>query len=135
MHWDKFTQILPFITSLSSLLSVIVAFYAVQQARKTALTGTYFSEMAQAYSGYLRCVSEFVFRRGLEERDALAASLYRLQLVASKEIASDAQELYVFLLAWASSNPRGALEVDERLNNLGEKMREHLNQARKYGRL
>lgn len=135
MNWDKFTQILPFITSLSSLLSVIVAFYAVQQARKTALTGTYFSEMAQAYSGYLRCVSEFVFRRGLEERDALAASLYRLQLVASKEISSDAQDLYVFLLAWASSNPRGALEVDERLNNLGEKMREHLNQARKYGRL
>lgn len=135
MNWDKFTQILPFITSLSSLLSVAVAFYAVQQARKTALTGTYFSEMAQAYSGYLRCVSEFVFRRGLEERDALAASLYRLQLVASKEISSDAQDLYVFLLAWASSNPRGALEVDERLNNLGEKMREHLDQARKYGRL
>lgn len=135
MNWDKFTQILPFITSLSSLLSVVVAFYAVQQARKTALTGTYFSEMAQAYSGYLRCVSEFVFRRGLEERDALAASLYRLQLVASKDISSDAQELYVFLLAWAASNPSGALEVDVQLNRLGSKMREHLDQARKYGRL
>ena len=112
-----------------------MAFYAVKQARKTALTGTYFSEMAQAYSGYLRCVSEFVFRRGLEERDALAASLYRLQLVASREIASDAQKLYVFLLAWASSNPAGALEVDEQLNSLEAKMREHLDQARKYGRL
>lgn len=134
MSWDELKDILPLITSGITLLSVFVSLYAVQQARKTALTGTYFSEMTQAYSGYLNCVSQFVFRRGTEERDALAASLYRLQLFASDEIALDAQQLYIFLLDWAKTKPTQALAVDDRVNKLGSKMRKHLASVREKGR-
>ncbi|MBE5056257.1 hypothetical protein INF37_09630 [Pseudoflavonifractor sp. DSM 107456] len=130
MELDKIFTI---ISLVIALLSVCVSVYSVHQSRKSALTGAFFSEMTQAYSDYLRCVSEFVFRRGTSERDALAAALYRLQLFASKEISVDAQELYVFVLDWASSNPVRALSVDERMNNLGHKMRVHLDQARKRG--
>lgn len=127
-------DILTTISLVIAFLSACVSFYAVHQARKTALTGTYFSEMAQAYSEYLHCVSEFAFHRGVSQRDALAAALYRLQLFASPEISRDAQQLYVFLLDWASSNPTGALPLDEKVNSLGAKMRIHLAQARKHGR-
>ena len=127
-------QISEIIASAISFLAVCVSLYAVRQARKTALTGTYFSEMASAYSDYLRCVSEFVFRRGTAVRDALVVSLYRLQLFASPEIFSDAMELYRFLLNWAKSNPSGALAVDDATYNLGVKMRKHLEKVRKRGR-
>ena len=127
-------DILTTISLVIAFLSACVSFYAVHQARKTALTGTYFSEMAQAYSEYLHCVSEFAFHRGVSQRDALAAALYRLQLFASPQISRDAQQLYVFLLDWASSNPTGALPLDEKVNSLGAKMRIHLAQARKHGR-
>ena len=98
------------------------------------MTGTYFSEMAKAYADYLRCVSEFVFRRGTSERDALVAALYRLQLFASPEIFDDAQELYAFLLRWAASDPSEALAVDDRVCNLTDEMRAHLDRTRKRGR-
>ncbi len=133
MHQFSTDQILTIISLLIASSSACVSVYAVQQARKTALTGTYFSEMAHAYSEYLCCVSEFALRRGQSERDALAAALYRLQLFASREIASDAQQLYAFVLDWAASNPTGALLLDEQVNSLGDKMRKHLNQARKRG--
>ena len=127
-------DILTIISLVIAFLSACVSFYAVHQARKTALTGTYFSEMAHAYSEYLRCVSEFAFRRDVSSRDALAAALYRLQLFASSEISWDAKQLYVFLIDWAVSNPTGALSLDEQGNSLGAKMRNHLTQARKRGR-
>ena len=127
-------DILSVIPAAASLLSVCVAFLAIFQARKTALTGTYFAEMAHAYSEYLRCVSEFAFRRDVSSRDAFASALYRLQLFASSEISRDAQQIYVFLIDWATSNPTGALSVDEQVNSLGAKMRTHLDQARKHGR-
>ena len=127
-------DILTIISLVIAFLSVCVSFYAIHQARKTALTGTYFSEMAHAYSDYLRCVSEFAFRRGASERDALAAALYRLQLFAAPEISRDAQQLYVFLLEWASSNPDRALSVDEKVKRLGLKMREHLENVQQRGR-
>ena len=125
--------ILAIVSSVISFFAVCVSLYSVHQSRKTALTGTYFSEMTKAYSDYLCCVSKFVFRRGLAERNELAAALYRLQLVASCEIAMDAQNLYIFVLDWAASNPTGALTVDEQVNDLGGKMREHLSHARKRG--
>ena len=128
-------DILTIISLIIAFLSACVSFYAIHQARKTALTGTYFSEMAHAYSDYLRRVSEFTFRRGAPERDALTAALYRLQLFASPETSSDAQHLYTFLIDWASSNPSSALSLDEKVNSLGSKMRNHLNKARKRGRL
>ena len=120
-------------SALISLSAVCVSLYSVHESRRTALTGTYFSEMANAYYDYLSCISEFVFRRGASERDALAAALYRLQLFASSEISADAQGLYIFVLDWASTNPTRALEVDALVNDLGYKMREHLEQTRKYG--
>ena len=126
-------QLLTVVSLCIALASVLVSFYAVRQARKTALTGTYFSEMTQAYAEFLRYVTEFAFRRGAAERDALAASLYRLRLFASPEIFRDAQQLYAFLLAWASSNPSEALALDEKVHNLGDKMRFHLDQTRKRG--
>lgn len=135
MNPENISEILPLISTIISCASVVVAVFAVQEARKTALASTYFSEMTKAYSEYLRCVSGFALRRGVNERDALAASLYRLQLFAPKEICKDAQELYAFLLAWASSNPSGALEIDARLAHLGLEMREHLAQSGKIGRL
>lgn len=127
-------QISEIIASAISLLAVCVSLYSVRQARTTALTGTYFSEMAGAYSDYLCCVSEFALRRGAAERDALAAALYRLQLFASPEIFSDALELYELLLDWAKSNPSGALAVDDATHILGSKMREHLEKVRECGR-
>ena len=126
-------QLLTVVSLCIALASVLVSFYAVRQARKTALTGAYFSEMTQAYSEFLRYVTEFAFRRSTAERDALAASLYRLRLFASPEIFRDAQQLYAFLLAWASSNPNEALALDEKVHNLGDKMRFHLDQTRKRG--
>lgn len=135
MSFETVLEVLPLFSTIISFASVAVALYAVFASRKTALTGTYFSEMSQAYSDYLLCVSAFCLRRGANERDALAASLCRLQLFASKEIDADAQELYAVLLAWAASNPTGALEVDARLNSLALEMRAHLVHVQKKGRL
>ena len=126
-------QLFTIVSLCIALLSVIVSLYSVQQARNTALTETYFSEMASAYSGYLCSISDFVYRRGAAERDALVASLYRLQLFASSKISRDAQELYVYLIDWASSNPTGAIDLDELVNALGEEMRTHLDLTRKRG--
>ena len=116
-----------------SLASVFVAAFAVLSARRTALTGTYFSEMTKAYADYLHCVADFVLRRGAAERDTLASALYRLQLFASSEIASDAQDLYATLLNWAQSNPTNALQIDSLTNDLGAKMKAHLDRTRKRG--
>ena len=128
-------NILAIISSAIAFFAVCVSLYSVHQSRKTALSGTYFSEMTKAYSDYLCCISEFVFRRGTVERNELVAALYRLQLFASCEISIDAQNLYIFVLDWAASNPTSALAVDERVNNLGNKMRKHLDQVRKRGTL
>lgn len=121
------------ISASISLAAVCVSLYAVRQSRKTALTGTYFSEMTKAYSDYLCGISEFVLHRGISQRNALAAALYRLELFASREIAIDAQDLYIFVLDWAASHPTSALAVDEQVNSLGRKMREHLDQMRRSG--
>ena len=128
-------HILAIASSTIAFFAVCVSLYSVHQSRKTALTGAYFCEMTKAYSDYLCCVSEFVFRRGSAERNELAAALYRLQLFASREIAIDAQNLYMFVLDWAASNPTRALAVDEQVNDLGSKMRKHLDHARKLGHL
>ena len=129
------SEVLTGLSLVIAFLSVCISFYSVRQARKTALTGTYFSEMVQAYSEYLRRVSEFALQRGLAERNALVVALYRLQLFASPEIFSDAQELYAFLLSWAKSNPSDALAVDDATYNLGVKMCEHLKKIRERGYL
>lgn len=126
-------EVLTLISAIAAIAAVCVSLYTAQTAKKTALNGTYFSEMAQAYSGYLKCVSEFVSRRGLPERDALASSLYRLLLFAPIEIADAAQDLYTFLFEWAGSDPHRALSVDERTNDLGNMMREHLEAVCRTG--
>ena len=117
-----------------ALASVLASIYAVVQSRKTALTGTYFSEMASAYADFLRCVGNLVFRRGNPERDALAASLKRLLLFASDEIGDSAQVIYVETLKWASRDRSDALELDDNLNQLEVLMRKDLEHFRKHGR-
>ena len=116
-----------------SVVAVCVSLYSVHQSRKAILNGTYFSEMAQAYADFLKCVADFAHQRGMQERDALCASLYRVELFAPRDISVDAQNLYIFLLDWAASNPTRALSVDEKVNNLGLKMRNHLGQFRQSG--
>ena len=116
-----------------ALLSVIVSAYAVVQSRKTALTGTYFSEIASVYAEFLRCSGNFVFRKGSPERDALVSALYRLQLFASEQIAGEAQELYLALLEWAASGASRALELDYKLNRLSTLMQADLDHFRKKG--
>lgn len=115
-------------------MSSAAAILAVFQTRKTALTEIYFAEMVQAYSDYLRCVSEFALRRGAPERDALVAALYRLGLFAPQEIFDDAQDLYALLLERAASNTGGPLGVDGQVHDLREALYAHLDQARKHGR-
>lgn len=113
--------------------SVCASIYAVVQSRKTALTGTYFSEMSSAYSEFLKCAADFVFQKGFDERDALAAALYRLQLFASEKISSDAQLLYLAVIDWAQTGTVHAREIDHRINQLGVLMRDDLAQFRKTG--
>lgn len=122
------------LTALSiavSFLAVCVSLYSVIAARRTALTGTYFSEMASAYSGYLESIARFAYHRGATERDALSVALYRVELFASGDISRDAQGLYVYLLRWAASRPAGALDIDQRVNALGREMRIHLEHCRR----
>ena len=95
-----------------SLVSVVVAFYAVRESRKSVFSDTYFSEMVSAYAQYLGCVANFVNRRGLPERDALAPALYRLELFAPKLIAIEAQELFTLVIDWARAGQERALLVD-----------------------
>ena len=131
-HW--ITTICNVLSVCAALLSVFVAAWSVVQSRRTALTGVYLSEMTAAYSDFLGCVADFVFRRGLEERDALAAALYRLVLFASDEIADEAQMLYHSLLQWGKTNQSQALEVDRMVNHLGNLMRADVGKFRKTGR-
>ena len=130
MNFDKIINLLSIFTALAA---VCVSVFAVLQARKSVLTGAYFSEMTKAYSDFLRCVAEFGFRRGEIERDNLASALYRLMLFASPPISEEAQERYRFSLAWAQSNPTGALSLDDKTNQLGRLMKAHLATIQKKG--
>lgn len=120
-------------SAVVALLAVFVSFYAIREARRTALTGTYFSEMAAAYSGFLRAVSDFVFERGYPERDAMASALIRLVLFASPEIAGKANELYTMALQWGKTRSLPASQLDARLNGLTAPLRADLDHFRKTG--
>lgn len=122
----EFSQIISLISLGISFLSVVAAFYAVRESRKAVISGAFFSELIDAYADYLKCVADFVYRRGLSERDALAASLYRVLLFAPGPIGDEAQALYVYVLDWAQSGQSRALSVDERVNRLGDMMRENI---------
>lgn len=127
-------EIFSFLSVLAAFAAVFVSFYSIRVARKTAINGVYFSEMSKAYSDYLKCISEFVYHLGLSERDALSASLYRVLLFAPLDIASEAQDLYAFVLQWASSNPNHPISVDQRTSRLGQLMRNQLLSACRSGK-
>ena len=119
-----------------AFLSVCVAVYSVRESRKSVITGTYFSEMVDAYSDYLKCVTCFVFHPGCSERDALISSLFRTSLYAPTSINDEAHELYVFLVKWAQSGqnqPLGVDGVDEKVDNLREMMHENIIDIRSMG--
>lgn len=118
------------VSCVIAFASVCVSIYAVRQSRKTALTETYFSEMASAYAEFLHCIANFVFRRESPERDALSAALYRVLLFASDEIATSAQQMYVQVIDWVMSGTDRALTLDENLNRLEELMRADLDRFR-----
>lgn len=131
---------MPDITELSGILSVVIAFaavcasiYAIRQARKTALTGAYFSEMALAYSAYLQCATDFAHRRGLKERDDMTAAFYRLSLFASEAVLKDATGLYHFLIAWAQEGILLGVQPGNRLEKCQELMRNDLEMYRRHG--
>lgn len=126
-------QWISIISSGVALLAVFASFYAIREARRTALTGTYFSEMAAAYSDFLRAVSDFVFERGLRERDAMASTLNRLFLFASPEISGKANELYTLALQWGKTGSPPASQIDARLNELVALLRADLDHFRKTG--
>ena len=117
----------------AAVLAVFVSAWAIREARRTAPTGTYFSEMAAAYADYLRTVSNFVFERGLPERDAMAGALNRLFLFASPEISEKANALYTLVLQWGKSAMLPASPIDELLNELVGLMRADLDLFRKTG--
>lgn len=129
----EFSQVIALASIGVSAVSVFAAIYAVRESRKALLSGTYFTEMADAYANYLKCVASFVYQRGIKERDALSAALYKLLLYAPQPIADKAQELYCFVLEWARSGQAGALPVDEKVNRLGELMRENVADVRRRG--
>ena len=128
------TQWTSLISSGVALLAVFVSFYAIREARRTALTGTYFSEMAAAYAGYLRCVSGYFFLHGLEGRDELTGALYRLMLFASPDICVCAQELYTDLCTLKDYSHESRSRLDKRLDFLENMMRSDLESYRKRGR-
>ena len=116
-----------------AFLSVCVAVYSVRESRKAIITGTFFSEMVDAYADYLKCVTCFVYQRGASERDALVPALYRVSLYAPTSISDKAHELFVVVLNWSRSGETRTLAVDEKVNQLRELMRENIADIQKKG--
>ena len=117
----------------AAVFAVFVSAWAIREARRTALTGTYFSEMAAAYAGYLRCVSNYFFLRGRDGRDELTGALYRLMLFASPDICECARELYKDLCTLEDYSPESTARLDKRMNSLENMMRSDLEVYRKNG--
>lgn len=129
----EFSQIISLSSLGVSFLSVLVAFFAVRESRKTVFSGAYFSEMVNAYTDYLKCVASFIYRRELSEIDAMTSALYKLMLYAPPFIGTEAKELYLFVLDWASSKQETATLLDEKIDHLRERMRENITDIQKNG--
>lgn len=133
MTKETLLQLLPIIAAFAA---VWVSWCAVRESRKTAINGTYFSEMVSAYSTYTRCLSEFVFKRGITERDAMAVALYRTLLFAPDDIAALSQECYIDVLEWAAnvSSPTPRAEgLDRKVNRLQKMMKADIDRFREKG--
>lgn len=128
-----FSNICNVISFLLAFAAICVSLYSVREARKTALTGIYFSEMAAAYADFLKCLSDLALRRGPGERDALAAAIHRLLLFAPTDIYKEAEELYLLVLDWDETNSTQALSLAEKSSHLAVLMREHLKKTQKSG--
>lgn len=130
----SFDNIYELLSVCVAFASVCVSLYAVWQAKKSVLTGEYFSEMTEAYAAFLTCVAEFVFSRSKDDLHKLSTSLYRLLLFASDEVGQEAQALYLHVIDWAESGQLRALPVDNLTNELGDLMKTDLERFRKKGR-
>lgn len=127
--------ILTILSLVIAFTSVCVSLYSVQQARKTALTGTYFSEMTSAYASFISAVNNFVYHCcDLRMRDELSSALLRLQLYAPPSIDQAAQRLYVKLLDWGEQPHDGALDIDKTLQELQDDMKADLDYFRRVGK-
>ena len=130
MNFDNIYELLSVCVAFAS---VCVSLYAVWQAKKSVLTGEYFSEMTEAYAAFLTCIAEFVFSRSKEDLHKLSSSLHRLLLFSSDEIGQEAQVLYLHVIDWAESGQLRARSVDNLANELGDLMKSDLEHFRKKG--
>lgn len=122
-----------FLCIVVSFGGVCVSLHAVRESRKSALTGTYFSEMTAAYAEYLRCVCDLVYKRGTPERDAIVAALYRLRLFAPISVCNAADALYARTLDFARTGQGNTLAINSQLDQIGLWFAQDLEHYRLYG--
>lgn len=114
-----------------AFLSVCVAVYSVREARKSVITGTYFSEMVNAYADYLKCVFYYNLEHERSDRHILNAALFKLLLYAPSQIGDEARGLYDFVLSGDQSKE----DLARRINQLLALMRENIADLQKKGHL
>ncbi|MCH5260711.1 MAG: hypothetical protein J1F18_13195 [Lachnospiraceae bacterium] len=112
-----------------AFLSVCVAVYSVRESRKAIITGTYFSEMVDAYADYLKCVFYYKLEHERSDRYILDTALFKLLLYATANIDAEARGLYDFVI----SGNRSKEELARRINQLSALMRKHIADVQKKG--
>lgn len=126
-------QIFAVVPLIISIAAVGASIYATVQSRKAVFSGAYFSNMVAAYADYLKSVAEFVYNRDNLHRDALSTALYRAILFASPDIAEYSQKLFLFVIDWSRSGMVRPLPVDEKVNELGNLMKNDIDHFRRFG--
>ena len=116
-------EILP---SIVAFAAVIVSGIAISNARKTAITSTYFTELTKSYRDYMDHITRFVYTPCDETRNNLVSSLYAVGLFSSDEVFDAAQSVYCELIDWNRAGRGYTLHVDAMVNKLGDLMRKHL---------
>lgn len=114
--------------SVVALAAVVVSGVAISNARKMAITSTYFTEMTKAYQTYLDSIARFVYAPSDMTRDNLSSALYRVGLFASDDILGKANDAYISAIEWSGNGYGPALQVDDAVNILREAMYKHLSE-------
>lgn len=116
-----------------AFLSVCVAVYSVRESRRAVITGTYFSEMVDAYADYLKCVFCYYFEYENSDQSSdkytLSAALFRLSLYAPSNIVHGAMELHALVL----SENQSKKVLNEKIDQLLELMRGHITDIQRKG--
>lgn len=118
------------IASIVSICALCISVYSIRQSKRSELNAAYFAQMTNSYSAYLGSISKFVMDGGLQARDDLAVRLYQLKLFATPEIMRQAQVLYQVLLDWKPQGSSRGFPYDEKIHDLAEAMRHHLDSFR-----